>query len=147
MNDLYLKGLFQKYHASKIEYNPVIKRLSEHKRNLVSDGLPVNFANTDNTTSGYIKLTDLGDVVVYYYSINGKSFNIPPSAQLIDASDEVLKTCEAIKDNSVYSRMEETEKEFEKLLVQTENVELIEAYTKLKIKLTEILEKSLKCQT
>lgn len=95
--NMYSDGLMKKYHVEFEPYNTPIKRLSQHKRELVSSGLPINFISEDEKTFGKIYLSDRGEIIVGYKSIQGKLYEKEQGIYLIDANDEVLKSCKIIK--------------------------------------------------
>ena len=83
----------QRYHPNEPYQPPENKRLSVHKRALVSSGLPIRFISEDKNTFGTIYLSERGEIIVGYESINGKLFEKKQELYLIDANDEVLKFC------------------------------------------------------
>lgn len=91
MNDIYLDQLYRTRHPNKIVYQPPIIRLSDHKRKLVSGGLPVNIVSGDLKTHAIIDINNRGDLVLSYRMINGVKSTL--SMYLIDAKDEIINQC------------------------------------------------------
>lgn len=58
MNDKYSDGLLRRYNSTTAHYNtPEAPRMTSHKLNLLSKGIPLQLEN------GVIKTTDRGDLV------------------------------------------------------------------------------------
>ena len=94
--NLYLNGLLKKYHTGDEKYQTPVKRLSEHKKELISCGLPIKFSSEDEKTFGEIYLSNRGEIIVAYKSVEGKIYEEQQKIYLIDANDEILKLCKKL---------------------------------------------------
>lgn len=92
----YSDGIIKKYHVGFEPYNTPTKRLSEHKRELVSFGLPIEFSSEDKKTFGVIYLSERGEIIVAYKSIDGKIYQKKQESYLVDANDETLGLCKKV---------------------------------------------------
>ena len=94
--ELYDKGIMRNYHVCKHDYQVKSKKLSDHKRKLVSSGLECKFESLDRQTIGIIYLNDRGAIVIGFEKINGKEKDIKNTFYLIDVSDDILDSCERV---------------------------------------------------
>lgn len=81
------------YHSSHATHQAPIKKISEHKRKLVSSGLPVLFSSLNKETTGNILLNERGDIIVEFVTINGNKIEKNNKCYLIDAPDNIMNSC------------------------------------------------------